>query len=154
MRIIKDIIILAIFLLLLECILFCSSNVPGWYKKDYVDSEYIYGKGRGQSQREALALKKAETAAQSELSARADIVLKQIMAHVMQSDGVLKTDAGANRYYQAGKRTILKIKTLAKTEKREIKHNGSLFSAFILLQVSKANLEELYLNTLHGNTIK
>lgn len=151
MRLARLFIALIIFFLLQECSLFWSSNVPGWYNKKYSDSEYIYGRGQAKSQREELAVKKAETAAQSDLNVRVDYELGNIVSRAMRSNGIIKTDPGAKRFKDAKWKVLLKIKQISTIENKEIRHNNSLFRVFILLKLRKADLEELYLTTLRRN---
>ena len=140
--------LLMILILLQDCALFRSSSVPNWYKKDYTDSGFIYGKGRGTSQREELAIKKAETAAQSELGSQANIELKKIVSHVMQSEGIDIKNSMSKRYQSVRKKVLLEIYQIAKIQEKEIRHDHSLFSAFILLKLDKTELKEFYLHTL------
>ena len=151
MRIIILLPLLMILILLPDCALFRSSSVPNWYKKDYTDSGFIYGKGRGTSQREELAIKKAETAAQSELGSQANLELKKIISHLMQSEGIDKNNSMSKRYQSVRKKVLLEIHQIAKIEEKEIRHDQSLFSAFILLKLDKAELKEFYLYTLKEN---
>ena len=139
------------FLLVQECFLFRSSNVPSWYKKDYKDPEYIYGKGRGTSQREELAIKKAETAAQSELHAKVDIELRKIIDQARKSDGIDTKNSKVKKYQSVKNKVLLEVQQMTRIKKKKILHNNSIYNAFFLFQLNKIELRELYLHTLKNN---
>jgi len=137
-------------LIFTSCSLFWSSIVPDWYDKDYEDSEYIYARGRGNSQRENIASKKAETAAQSEMSSEAQNKLREIAEKIRKSDGVAKQDPEAKKYINALKKGNLNISGISEVVNKETVRSDNVYNVFILIRLSKSDLQKLYLIALNS----
>jgi len=148
MKQIKTLISSIALLIFTSCSLFWSSIVPDWYDKDYEDSEYIYARGRGNSQRKNIASKKAETAAQSEMSSEAQTKLREIAEKIRKSDGVAKEDPKAKKYINALKKVNLNISGISKIVNKEAIHSDNVYNVFILIRLRKSDLQKLYLIAL------
>lgn len=145
MKLFKNVLLIIHLFLLASCSFFWSSIVPEWYDKEYEDSQYLYGKGRGSSQREDLALKKAETAAQSDLIALIQKELEKISRQAMRSDSIAENEDAAQKYRKAILSTEQNLICMTQTANQEMTESDNICNVFILIRVSKAELEKVYL---------